>query len=225
VLENTLASSQLAQARWLCIASGKGGTGKTTTSLNLAVFAAHAGLSVCLVDLDSQRSLSRWHDRRPEQAPEIALWAGRFTDVRQAISEIQARGLDLVVIDTPPSIDAHPAEVNALIRRSDLVLVPTTQGTTDLDSAIEWMNYLSREGIRSAFLLNRAQRTFGTYRRAKLRLNKAGPLCPVDVRQLEDIQATHDLGVGVLEIARSRAIEDYEGLWDFVSSQLGIRHS
>ena len=97
----------------------QGGTGKTTTSLNLAVFAAHAGLAVCLVDLDSQRSLSRWHDRRPEQAPEIGLWAGRFTDVRQAIADIEARGdADLVVIDTPPSIDAHPAEVIALIRRA-----------------------------------------------------------------------------------------------------------
>ena len=48
-------------AKWLLCASGKGGNGKTSTSLNLAVFATNAGLKVCIVDLDNQRTLSRWH--------------------------------------------------------------------------------------------------------------------------------------------------------------------
>jgi chromosome partitioning protein len=212
-------------AKWLTVASGKGGNGKTSTSLNLAVFAAHAGLKVCLTDLDSQRTLSRWHDRRPPKAPEIVLWQGRLTDARRAIEEIDGvDGLDLVIIDTPPSIDDYPDAVQALIKRSNLVLVPTTQGTADLDSVIEWMQYLRRERANAAFLLNRAQRTFATYHRARLRLNRSGALCPIDVRQLEDVQATHDLGVGVLEMNRSKAVEDYQGVYDFVCGQIGIEH-
>ena len=210
-------------AKWLCCASGKGGNGKTTTSLNLAVFAVHAGLKVCLVDLDSQRTLSRWHDRRPEAAPDLMLWSGRLTDVRKAIADIgEQMDLDLVIVDTPPGIDDHPTEVAQLLAKADFVLVPTTQGTADLDSVVEFMSFLKREHVRDAFLMNRAQRTIATYRKAKNRLIKAGPLCPTDIRQLEDVQATHDLGAGVLEFPRSRAIEDYQGLWDFVCSQMEI---
>jgi chromosome partitioning protein len=211
-------------AKWLLCASGKGGNGKTSTSLNLAVFAIHAGLKVCVVDLDNQKTLSRWHGRRPKEAPEIILWQGHLNDVSKAVTEIDAvDDINLVIVDTPPSIDDHPEAVHTLVAKADLVLVPTTQGTADLDSVIEWMAYLTREKAQAAFLLNRVNRTFGTYQRAKRRLVKAGVLCPVDIRQLEDVQATHDLGVGVLEMSRSRAVEDYEGVWDYACNLLGVK--
>jgi chromosome partitioning protein len=44
----------------------------------------------------------------------------------------------------------------------------------------------------------------------------------MDIRQLEDIQATHDLGVGVKEMSKSRAIEDYEGVWDYLCAEMEI---
>ena len=210
-------------AKWLLVASGKGGNGKTTSSLNLGVVAAYAGLKVCLVDLDSQRSLSRWHDRRPTDAPELMLWQGRLDDAKRAIQEIdEVENLDLVIVDTPPTVDEHLSAMDALIRRSNFALVPTTQGTVDLDSVVEWMTYLRRFDVRAAFVINRAQRTYGTYQKAKKRLNRAGPLCPMDIRQLEDIQATHDLGVGVKEMSKSRAIEDYEGVWDYLCAEMEI---
>jgi chromosome partitioning protein len=51
---------------------------------------------------------------------------------------------------------------------------------------------------------------------------RVGDLCPVDIRQLEDVQRTHTLGAGVLEMARSAAAEDYQGLWDYLRNQMGI---
>jgi chromosome partitioning protein len=210
-------------AKWLCVASGKGGNGQTSTSLNIAVFAAHAGLKVCMVDLDRQRTLGRWHERRNPVAPEIMLYVGTVPEVQQAITDINAvDNIDVVIVDTPPSLDEHPAEVARLLRRSDFVLVPTTQGTADLDSVIEWMALLKRQGTKAAFLLNRAQRNFATYRDARNRLVRVGDLCPVDIRQLEDVQRTHTLGAGVLEMARSAAAEDYQGLWDYLRNQMGI---
>ena len=108
----------------------------------------------------------------------------------KAIAEIDVvRDFNLVIVDTPPSIDDYPEAVHTLVAKADLVLVPTTQGTADLDSVIEWMAYLTREKAQAAFLLNRVNRTFGTYQRAKRRLVKAGALCPVDIRQLEDVQS------------------------------------
>jgi chromosome partitioning protein len=209
--------------KWLCIASGKGGNGKTSTSLNIAVFAVNSGLKVCLVDLDRQRTLCRWHERRNPVAPEIMLYAGTVGDIRQAITDIDAvDNIDLVIVDTPPGLDEYPVEVALLLRRSDFVLVPTNQGTADLDSVIEWMTLLKRQGSNSAFLLNRVQRNFATYRDARNRLVKVGNLCPIDIRQLEDVQRTHTLGAGVVEMARSAAADDYRGLWDYLRNQMGI---
>ena len=48
------------------IGSNKGGTGKTTTAINIAVALALTGKDICLVDADFQRSSSKWHQDRQE---------------------------------------------------------------------------------------------------------------------------------------------------------------
>jgi len=209
--------------KWILASAGKGGTGKTSTSLNLAVCAVHAGYRVVLVDLDAQQSLSRWHQRRPEQAPDIILWQGKMSDVPRAIAEITAlEDIDLVIVDTPPGIDDYPQESRLLVKQADFIIIPTSAGTADLDSVIEWMSFLRRERASAAFLLNKVQRQHRRYQEARTRLNAAGPLCPVDVRMLDDIEATHDLGVGAIEIRRSKAIDDIRAVWLFVCHQLHL---
>lgn len=215
------AQGQAKAAKWLVVASGKGGSGKTSSSLNLAVYATHEGLKVVAVDLDRQASLTRWYERRPDEAPSLVLWGGGMPDASRAIQEIDTLvGVDLVVVDTPPGLDDHPEAVRLLIEKADFVLVPTTQGTADIDSVVEWMKFLKRERTKSGFLLNKVQRTHTRYRTAKLRLNRAGALCPVDVRLLDDIEATHDHGVGVCEIRKSRGAEDFAAVWEYVKQQL-----
>src|SRR3954466_7422937 len=100
--------------RWLLLASAKGGSGKTTTALNLAALAANKGLKVALLDMDSQETATKWHMRRPEEAPSIRLFTVPLEQAARAIAEVdlleKTDGLDLVVIDTPPSIDEHPIQ-------------------------------------------------------------------------------------------------------------------
>lgn len=218
-----LSSATAKLAKWLLIASGKGGTGKTSTAFNLAVIAAHGGLRVCLVDLDSQPSLTEWHAVRTSQepeAPEISLWAGQVPDIRRAIAEVDSGNFDLVIVDTPPALDNE--DITTLLQRSTFVLVPTTQGVMDMKASVTWMAFLKSKSVSAGFMLNRAQRTFGSYQRAKLRLVKFGALCPIDIRLLDDVAASGDLGLGVFEMAKSRATEDYRGVFDYVCHQLGL---
>lgn len=49
----------------------KGGTGKTTSSVNTAVSLAKKGKKVLLVDLDQQASATRYFDLDPEQSPNL----------------------------------------------------------------------------------------------------------------------------------------------------------
>ncbi|HQT62865.1 ParA family protein, partial [Acidiphilium sp.] len=43
------------------IESQKGGSGKTTTAVHMAVCAARHGLRTALIDIDVQRSASNWN--------------------------------------------------------------------------------------------------------------------------------------------------------------------
>ena len=126
-------------ARWLVCASGKGGTGKTTSALNLATIAAAAGLRVALVDMDDQQTLSEWYGLRPQGVPDLQLLTIPLVDVGRAIREVGAMaGFDLVIVDTPPGL-AQRARLRELVQHADFVLVPTTQGPGDIRSVTEFM--------------------------------------------------------------------------------------
>lgn len=61
----------MTSARVLAVASGKGGTGKTTSALALAHAYASSGARVLVVDLDSQGSASSWLGARAAAGPSI----------------------------------------------------------------------------------------------------------------------------------------------------------
>ena len=146
-----------------------------------------------------------------------------MVDIKRAILEVEEADdlLDLVIVDTPPGLEQR-ARISELIRRADYVLVPTSQSTADIDSALEFKAATAALGVPSAFLLSRTNQRWGSYRLAKKQLNRAGTLCPVDVRQLRDIEATHDYGLGINELGGAKGGDDLEAVWEFVRQAMGI---
>jgi chromosome partitioning protein len=111
----------------VAILSQKGGTGKTTISLHLAVAAQRAGQAVVVIDLDPQASAAGWKDSRPADNPVVvSVPASRLP---QALKAASAGEADLVVIDTAP----HAGDVAlAAAEAADLVLIPCRPGILDL---------------------------------------------------------------------------------------------
>lgn len=213
----------MAPAKILLLSSAKGGSGKTTTTRNLAICALQDGLNVATVDLDAQGSLTLWYQRRPEEAPAFGHFQVPIGDGVEALESIASHdGLDLVCVDTPPGVEANPAAIKGLVRRADFILVPTGQGAPDIETVIDWAKFVRREGRQSAFLLNRTSRGKNSFAEAKLELSRYGSVCPFDVRDLEDIQRTHRSGLGVVEVRGAMGAADIQGVWNYVRHELGF---
>lgn len=105
--------------RTLAVLSQKGGTGKTTIALHLAVAARLAGQTAVVIDLDPQASAAGWKDSRPGDEPVVvSVPAARLA---QALQVAESAGADLAIIDTAP----HSGEVAlAAAEAADLVLIP-----------------------------------------------------------------------------------------------------
>ncbi len=84
--------------RVVSVVSTKGGVGKTTVAANLGGLLADAGLSVLLLDLDSQPTLSSYYAfNRKTVAGAYELIALNLTAPAQIISRTVIAGLDLIL--------------------------------------------------------------------------------------------------------------------------------
>lgn len=211
--------------RMVVVSASKGGVGKTSLARSLAVAAAHAGLRVALVDLDPQKSLRDWWGERPDAAPPIAMFEDvGLTNVADFLAVAPGQPLDLILFDTPPGVEAAPEQMEAVLRAAHLVLVPSQHGPPDVMAATRWLGHLKVLGVRRfAAVLNRVQHNVKTNTNtARLKLNAAGPLVPVEIPQYEVFNDSFGLGVGPQEIARSPAADYVEGLWAFVRREVGL---
>lgn len=118
----------------LAIVSQKGGVGKTTISVHIAVAAARAGYSVAIIDLDPQATAAQWGDWRNGEGEGIndanpVVVAAPHARLGPTLKEAEKMGVDLVVLDSPPAADAAAV---AAARAADLVLIPTRASAFDL---------------------------------------------------------------------------------------------
>jgi len=115
----------------LAVLSRKGGTGKTTLTVNVAVAAERAGHKVAIVDLDSQASASEWGDWREADTPEvISVHSARLP---QELHKLKQQGVTFALLDTPPKIEDIALDA---AKAADLAIIPCKLGVFDL-KAIE----------------------------------------------------------------------------------------
>ena len=103
----------------IAIVGQKGGTGKTTTAIGLAVAAAEMGQTAVIIDLDPQANAANWKDRRQSENP--AVISVPPSRLKQTLETAASHAADFVVIDTPGKSDS--AAIDAA-RVADIVLVP-----------------------------------------------------------------------------------------------------
>ena len=80
------------------VGGNKGGSGKTTTAVNIAVGLALRGEDVCLVNSDLQRSAPRWNDEREaaEVSPPIVM-IEKFDNITQTLKALDEKYAHVIV--------------------------------------------------------------------------------------------------------------------------------
>jgi chromosome partitioning protein len=135
--------------KMLGVLSRKGGVGKTTLAIHMAVLADQAGLRTLLVDLDPQRSAASWWRARAAETPHLVeTEPGNLRDILEAAAD---DGVDLVVVDARPSLETDAAHVAAM---ADLVMVPTRPAIFDLRAILGTLDIVKGTARRSLIVLN-----------------------------------------------------------------------
>lgn len=206
----------------LSLIAQKGGTGKTTLTIHLAVQAQRAGHRVLLVDTDPQGSAGAWWQRRA--ATEPALVQGQGTELAGILAEAQGRGFGLVLVDTAP----HSSEQSrACAECSDAVVIPTRPAILDLDAIGITTALVADLRVPAQIVLNACPpRTRAQEPRLVAEAREAltaypVPVCPAAVSQRAAFSHALIDGRAVVEFeAQGKAAAEIDALWRAVAQVL-----
>ncbi len=196
----------------LTVAQQKGGAGKSTLAIHLAVAWSKAGKKVAIVDIDPQASVSHWDERRGGngngELPHVVKLSGWRT-----AGEVErlARDHDLVLIDSPP----HAAtEARIAVRAARLVLVPMQPSLMDLWATQATLDMAKAERVPALIVLNRVPaRSRAAEEVASEAANIGVPLADARIGNRVALASALHRGKGITEYeASSTAAQEIEAL-------------
>lgn len=139
----------------ISVLNQKGGVGKTTLAVHLAMALSKRGERVLLLDADVQGSALDWSASRKNEAPFSVVGLPKATLHREAPKFLEDYGH--IVIDGPPRV--YDVARSAILA-SDFVLIPIQPSPYDIWAArdiVDLVNEAStfNEKLQSAFVINR----------------------------------------------------------------------
>jgi chromosome partitioning protein len=208
--------------RTLAVLSQKGGTGKTTLAVHLAVAAWASQRRVLIADLDPQRSASEWRKTRAGPGPGLIESKPGALFVAQQASE--RAGVNLMVLDTRPAADSDTAEA---IRCADLCLIVLRPSFFDLKATARMVDMTRAMGKTAAFVLNQAPPRRGERESPAVLETVEGlrpfglPIAPVGLRARAAYQSSVAKGLTAQEAApASTAAREIALMWGYVETAL-----
>jgi chromosome partitioning protein len=136
----------------ISLLSRKGGSGKSTLTTHWAVEAERPkGKRSVILDFDPQGSSASWYNKREADSP--LLIASGPTVVKDHLAACQNDGVDWVLIDTVPDINAiavHAARV------SDLVVIPVRPSVLDIEAISASVELVQGVGKPAVIVLNQS---------------------------------------------------------------------
>ncbi len=162
--------------RTIALLAQKGGTGKTTLALSLAVAAGLSDAVAVVIDLDPQATACNWGDRRGAETPIII--DAQPARLQQALGRARAGGVDIAIIDTPARSEQAAL---AAAKAADLIVIPCRPQIYDLETIPNTREIVGIAGDKPCIVLLNAVPARGTRAEQAIEAVKAFgiPVCPV----------------------------------------------
>ena len=206
----------------ITISQQKGGTGKTTLAVHLALaFIEYHNLKVAIIDTDPQGSLGKWFMIRTEKKVSnenltfktASLWGAQYE------SKTLKNDHDIVIIDTPPKIesDARPS-----IEAADLVIIPMAASHVDFWATGAIVDIAKKANKKILVQINRSSQRSKLIKKTKdfiKSLDLSSTKTIIGNRQIY----TSSMGEGKTAIEKQKkgnAIEEIKNLSEQILSEL-----
>lgn len=199
----------------LALIAQKGGTGKTTLALSLAVAAQQVGQQSLIIDLDPQATACNWADRRKSDSPLIIdAQPARLANALQKAAE---GGIDFALIDTPARSEQAAL---AAAKAADLVIIPCRPQIYDLETIPNTKEIIALAGSKPAIIvLNAVPPRGNRHEEAMEAIKTFGiPVCPELIRHRIAFGDSAVLGQVALEYEpNGKAAEETKLLYKYIS--------
>lgn len=205
----------------IAVVSRKGGGGKSTLAVHLAIAGHLRGLKTLIADTDPQCSASEVLKLRAGSGPKWAQIPARKVGAMQDFA--RRKGKDLLIVDTP---SGGEDEINGIISLADLTLIAVRPTYLDIAAAVRTIERVRRLGRRAQLVITQAPSPrAGREMPAVLKTLEALrftriPVCPVVIHSRAVFQSALAEGRSAEERGRSPAADEVDALWRHVVNEL-----
>jgi chromosome partitioning protein len=202
----------------LSLLGEKGGCGKSTAALGLAVAASLAGIETAVIDLDPQATAAKWSDRRGKDYP--AVVSCQVSRLNHVLNAAEQQGAQLAIIDTPgKSTDAAIAAAKV----ANFVLMPIHPQMYDIETLDKAKDILTLAGNPpNAVLINLAPLQGRRHIETQEVLTQAGfMVCPTILYTRVAHGDAGNIGLTAQEYTpRGKAAHEMIALYSYISTIL-----
>jgi chromosome partitioning protein len=182
----------------------------------LAVQSEKAGIGrVALADTDPQGGLAAWYNARLAATP-------IFVDVSKglsvAVEACRTGGIDLLIIDTPPSVADI---ISSVVREADLVVIPVRPSPNDLRAVAGTVELIARARKPMVFVCNQVTPRARITAEAAIALSQHGTVAPSMIASRVDFATsmTDARTAGELDPS-SRSAAEVAAFWEYLATRL-----
>jgi chromosome partitioning protein len=200
----------------IVISSQKGGSAKSTLAALLAVEAERSGDGPAwIVDTDKQGTLTRWHERREADTPQLAELP--FESLNAGLAALaEKRDAAYCFVDTAPAISS---QTESLIDLADLVLIPVQPSPGDLWAVADTIQIVKAAGKPFRFVITKAKAQANITAEAIAALSHHGPVAGAFIADRVAYAAALGTGQTAPERQpRGSAAEETARLWREIKS-------
>src|SRR5438128_2746566 len=207
--------------RTIGVLARKGGAGKSTLTLHWAVEAERQGTGqVAVIDMDPQQTSVKWSKRRLQQLKKHtpAMLVAGAGDLQQALAACEASGMTLVLIDTPPHVEAPCREAAKL---ADLIVIPCGPTAPDLEAIGATIYVVQETKTPGVIVLNQGRPGSTFNNKAMAVLKQYGlPVCPIPIIRRAALADAFTDGRAVAELEPDgKAAAEITRSWAWIMKQ------